>query len=671
MGKSSTKRFLALLLVFAMILQYSFSVSFLTVYADGDGSEAPQTEETDSEAAPADKPTPAPEAEPEPEPAPKADPAPAQEEAKDEAAPAKEEASDDAAPAEEPSGDSASEEPAEASGSSEAVTPQEEAVTAEEPAADAAPEEAAEEEAVKEEAGEEETGEEEAGEEIGEEETEEETVEEETAYPAQHFTGNAGGVSVVIDAPEGALPEDTKMSVKAVSADEVQSSVEAAIGADAAAIRAVDITFSSNGKKIEPKKAVSVKLSASGMANEANQSVVHIADNGAAEVVTGNVSDGSAAFSAKDFSIYLVVEEEEEDPEENAVATYEFYVDDELVMTQYIKTGDTLTDPGTSVVSADDANTVFKGWFIGEAAVDFSAEQTVDETVTIRVDAKLQHTYYVTFWGEKDEEGNRGIIAVKSVTVEGSESGTVDTADVSVTPKKDTSAFKGWALDNEGTEMAGDSVEVSEHMDLYAVVVDAYWLHFYENVGEDSDSDATYTGPVFIAEDEVRSTKKPADPTREGYEFGGWYLEESCETAFDWDATGLDKDTDLYAKWTPGEADFTVIVWKQKVTDAKDTADSAKTYDFEVSAPWTGTTGETLDLSQFSMYEELDFTGFHYGRMEAKPETVKADGTPCTLSSKGRHDPCVLPRAVPVCEAMAYIVLADFLLLQRSRAGLF
>lgn len=52
-------------------------------------------------------------------------------------------------------------------------------------------------------------------------------------------------------------------------------------------------------------------------------------------------------------------------------------------------------------------------------------------------------------------------------------------------------------------------------------------------------------------------------------------------------------------------------------------------------------------------------------------QTVKADGTPCTLSSKGRHDPCVLPRAVPVCEAMAYIVLADFLLLQRSRAGLF
>ncbi len=37
-----------------------------------------------------------------------------------------------------------------------------------------------------------------------------------------------------------------------------------------------------------------------------------------------------------------------------------------------------------------------------------------------------------------------------------------------------------------------------------------------------------------------------------------------------------------------------------------------------------------------------------------------------TLRGKGRHDACVLPRAVPVVEAMAYIVLADHLLKQRT-----
>ncbi len=51
--------------------------------------------------------------------------------------------------------------------------------------------------------------------------------------------------------------------------------------------------------------------------------------------------------------------------------------------------------------------------------------------------------------------------------------------------------------------------------------------------------------------------------------------------------------------------------------------------------------------------------------------TVRTDGTPCTLAGRGRHDACALPRAVPVCEAMAHLALADFLLLQRSRAGIF
>lgn len=40
-------------------------------------------------------------------------------------------------------------------------------------------------------------------------------------------------------------------------------------------------------------------------------------------------------------------------------------------------------------------------------------------------------------------------------------------------------------------------------------------------------------------------------------------------------------------------------------------------------------------------------------------ETVGADLAPHTLEATGRHDPCVLPRAVPIVEAMAALVLAD------------
>ncbi|MBR3455087.1 MAG: chorismate synthase [Bacteroidaceae bacterium] len=50
-----------------------------------------------------------------------------------------------------------------------------------------------------------------------------------------------------------------------------------------------------------------------------------------------------------------------------------------------------------------------------------------------------------------------------------------------------------------------------------------------------------------------------------------------------------------------------------------------------------------------------------------KPQpTVDAQGNETTLQVKGRHDPCVLPRAVPVVEAMAAMTILDFYLLNKT-----
>ena len=46
--------------------------------------------------------------------------------------------------------------------------------------------------------------------------------------------------------------------------------------------------------------------------------------------------------------------------------------------------------------------------------------------------------------------------------------------------------------------------------------------------------------------------------------------------------------------------------------------------------------------------------------------TVDLEGNATTLKAKGRHDPCVLPRAVPVVEAMAAMVILDQILLKNS-----
>lgn len=49
--------------------------------------------------------------------------------------------------------------------------------------------------------------------------------------------------------------------------------------------------------------------------------------------------------------------------------------------------------------------------------------------------------------------------------------------------------------------------------------------------------------------------------------------------------------------------------------------------------------------------------------------TVDFEGNAVTLEAKGRHDPCVVPRAIPIVEAMAALVLADAALIQKTRQG--
>ena len=52
-------------------------------------------------------------------------------------------------------------------------------------------------------------------------------------------------------------------------------------------------------------------------------------------------------------------------------------------------------------------------------------------------------------------------------------------------------------------------------------------------------------------------------------------------------------------------------------------------------------------------------------------QTVTRDGQEVELRGKGRHDPCVLPRAVPMVEAMVALTLVDALMLQNAQCELF
>ena len=57
------------------------------------------------------------------------------------------------------------------------------------------------------------------------------------------------------------------------------------------------------------------------------------------------------------------------------------------------------------------------------------------------------------------------------------------------------------------------------------------------------------------------------------------------------------------------------------------------------------------------------------GTIHKAQETINTKGESVTLEAEGRHDPCVLPRAVPMVEAMVALVLCDHLLRHRAQCA--
>jgi chorismate synthase len=52
--------------------------------------------------------------------------------------------------------------------------------------------------------------------------------------------------------------------------------------------------------------------------------------------------------------------------------------------------------------------------------------------------------------------------------------------------------------------------------------------------------------------------------------------------------------------------------------------------------------------------------------IKAVQQTIDKNGKPIELAARGRHDPCVVPRAVPIVDAMTYLVLVDHFLRQKA-----
>ena len=129
----------------------------------------------------------------------------------------------------------------------------------------------------------------------------------EAAFPAQTFDGSDGNVLVHAEAPEGALPEGTEMTVTAVSDRKTISNIRDAMEEPdrVSEVHAVDITFkNAAGEAVEPLLPITVTMSAEPKKEtDRDPVVVHMDDDGYAEQVedaapagmTEDAAEGEAA----------------------------------------------------------------------------------------------------------------------------------------------------------------------------------------------------------------------------------------------------------------------------------------------------------------------------------------------------------------------------------------
>lgn len=124
------------------------------------------------------------------------------------------------------------------------------------------------------------------------------------------------------------------------------------------------------------------------------------------------------------------------------------------------------------------------------------------------------------------------------------------TTEETIEPQTETVTITGVAIHNAALDKDLVKARCPEDNDQYATFFDAVYqpsgVATYATVTFDTD------GGTAIPAQQVRvgaKAEKPADPTKEGYTFDGWYEEDSFTTAFDFDDP-ISADTTVYAKFT-------------------------------------------------------------------------------------------------------------------------
>lgn len=212
--------------------------------------------------------------------------------------------------------------------------------------------------------------------------------------------------------------------------------------------------------------------------------------------------------------------------------TVAYYDGADVISTFTVDKGTTL-DETSKPANPEKEGYVFAGWYTN---VDLTDKYNFDLPVTadLKLYAKFEEsvaveTQTVTFM--KDAE----TLFDTSVVKKG------NTVGVPAEPTNDGYSFAGWYTDVKCTTAYDFNLPVNTDITLYAK-----WLAKY-TVSFDTDGGSTVNLQTVVTGN--KATKPAVNPTKKGYNFVGWYTDNTYTTEFDFENTIITDNTTIYAKF--------------------------------------------------------------------------------------------------------------------------
>lgn len=212
--------------------------------------------------------------------------------------------------------------------------------------------------------------------------------------------------------------------------------------------------------------------------------------------------------------------------------TVAYYDGADVISTFTVDKGTTL-DETSKPANPEKEGYVFAGWYTN---VDLTDKYNFDLPVTadLKLYAKFEEsvaveTQTVTFM--KDAETPFDTSVVKKG----------NTVGVPAKPTNDGYSFGGWYTDVNCTTAYDFNSPVNTDITLYAKWLAKYTVSFDTDGGSTVESQTVVTGN--------KATKPTSTPTKKGYNFVGWYTDNTYTTEFDFENTIITDNTTIYAKF--------------------------------------------------------------------------------------------------------------------------